>query len=349
MKPAIVRAVKEKEEYMIFTIYQLIWLFLIYAFLGWCCEIAFCGIQEGHFVNRGFLNGPWCPIYGVGGVLIVLCLKPAENSVVLLFIGALVICSAIELLTGWGLEKIYHARWWDYSDKKLNIGGYICLEFSLLWGFFGIFLMKLLHPFVFMLVSHLSNLAGYISFFFLCAVFIADLALTILTVRNMTNRIRHADELSEKIKDASEKIARNVYFGAVKIDSIGKEIRGKEDVREFIEKTQTAGRVMQRRTDWQIAEFRAAHEDELEELAEKLSALKEKYAELRGEHDDDERSQKELLKELKESYEKTVDKKNILQERIMNAFPNLKFKEHSESYKRIKKRRDERKNCKIKK
>ena len=138
---------------MEYSVYQLLWLFLIYAFLGWCCEIGFCGIAEGHFVNRGFMSGPWCPIYGFGGVLIVVCLTPIENNYVLLFLGAMLLCSAIELVTGWAMEKIYHTRWWDYSDKKFNIGGYICLQFSILWGCFGIFLMKLLHPFVFGIVQ----------------------------------------------------------------------------------------------------------------------------------------------------------------------------------------------------
>ena len=107
-------------------------------------------------------------------------------------------------------------------------------------------------------------------------------------------------ELSEKIKDVTEKIARNIYTMAVRLDTAGKEIYNNEDVQEFIEKTQTVNRVRQKRLDWQIAEFRAAHENELEEFAERVEAIKKKYKELENEHDED-------INELKES-DKHIEK-----------------------------------------
>lgn len=331
-----------------YSVYQLLWLFLIYAFLGWCCEIGFCGIEEGHFVNRGFMSGPWCPIYGFGGVLIVVCLTPIENNYVLLFLGAMLLCSAIELVTGWAMEKIYHTRWWDYSDKKFNIGGYICLQFSILWGCFGIFLMKLLHPFVFGIVRHLSNVIGISVLIFLGAVFVADLVITLLTAKNMIDRIKKADELAEKIKDVTEKIARNIYTMAVRLDTAGKEIYNNEDVQEFIEKTQTVNRVRQKRIDWQIAEFRAAHEDELEEFAERVEAIKKKYKELENEHDEDINELKEKLSALKEKYGSTINKKNIFQKRMLNAFPHMKDKKHQETLKKLRETQTKKKDKELK-
>ena len=83
--------------------------------MGWCLEVIFCGLNNGHFINRGFLNGPVCPIYGVGGVLIVSLLTPISGNVFMLFAGAVIVTSAIEYITGYLLEKLYNARWWDYS------------------------------------------------------------------------------------------------------------------------------------------------------------------------------------------------------------------------------------------
>lgn len=118
-----------------YSIYELLWLFFIYAFFGWCIEVVFCGLNEGHFINRGFLNGPVCPIYGVGGVIVVLCLTPIKDNLFLLFVGSALLTSILELITGFALDKIFHARWWDYTDMPFNIGGYICLKFSIYWGF----------------------------------------------------------------------------------------------------------------------------------------------------------------------------------------------------------------------
>ena len=125
-----------------YSIYELLWLFFIYAFFGWCIEVVFCGLNEGHFINRGFLNGPVCPIYGVGGVIVVLCLTPIKDNIFLLFVGSALLTSILELITGFALDKIFHARWWDYTDMPFNIGGYICLKFSIYWGFVCIALMN---------------------------------------------------------------------------------------------------------------------------------------------------------------------------------------------------------------
>ena len=110
------------------------WFFFIYALLGWCGEVAFAAVKEKHFVNRGFLNGPLCPIYGVGVVAIVGLGLIAGDNVFVLFVISAIVTSLIELVTGYVLKKLFRTRWWDYSDMPLNIGGYICLPFSLLWG-----------------------------------------------------------------------------------------------------------------------------------------------------------------------------------------------------------------------
>ena len=117
-----------------FSVYQLLWYFFIYAVLGWCVEVIFCTATTGQWVNRGFLNGPLCPIYGFGMVIVLLCLTPLQGSLPLLFLGSFLLTSALELVTGFVLKKAFHTTWWDYSDQPFNLGGYVCLGFSLAWG-----------------------------------------------------------------------------------------------------------------------------------------------------------------------------------------------------------------------
>ena len=110
--------------------------FFVYGFLGWCTEVAYVAVKQGKFVNRGFLNGPICPVYGFGVGVVVQFLTPVENNLVLLYISSTILVTAIEGITGFLLEKIFHNKWWDYSDQPLNIGGYVCVLFSLIWGVF---------------------------------------------------------------------------------------------------------------------------------------------------------------------------------------------------------------------
>ena len=115
-------------------IYYFILYFFTYGFFGWCTEVAFAAFKQGKFVNRGFLNGPICPIYGVGVSVVVSFLTPLEESLILLYAASTILVTFIEWLTGYLMDKIFHHKWWDYSNQPLNIGGYVCLLFSLIWG-----------------------------------------------------------------------------------------------------------------------------------------------------------------------------------------------------------------------
>lgn len=114
------------------NLYEAVWIFLIYAFLGWCCEVAFAAVNKGKFVNRGFLNGPVCPIYGFGMLIVVLCLWSLRDKPFLLFLGSAALTTALEFVTGFVLERFFHDKWWDYSDMPFNVKGYICLKFTVL-------------------------------------------------------------------------------------------------------------------------------------------------------------------------------------------------------------------------
>ena len=141
----------------IYVFFKYFLAFMLYSFLGWCMEVILGLIENKKFVNRGFLIGPYCPIYGYGMLLIVFLLKNYTDSPLVLFILAMVICMVLEYLTSYFMELIFKARWWDYSNKKFNINGRICLETAIPFGVGGSVIMYLVHPFVMSIVDKFSN------------------------------------------------------------------------------------------------------------------------------------------------------------------------------------------------
>lgn len=121
-----------------------IWL-ILYSIMGWCYETTLCSVREKKFVNRGFLNGPYCPIYGWGAVMIILALGWIQNPAILFVTGAVLTCT-LEYITSYVMEKMFHARWWDYTNRKFNINGRVCLLGAVVFGSFSVILIKFLHP-----------------------------------------------------------------------------------------------------------------------------------------------------------------------------------------------------------
>jgi uncharacterized membrane protein len=134
---------------------DLILFFAIYSFLGWVMETLFASIKHRKFINRGFLRGPFTPIYGFGGIIIVSYFNwspfSLEDKSLLLMINLIVsilLVTILEFVTGFILEKIFHEKWWDYSYNFLNIKGYICIKYSMLWGMLAFALIQIVHPII---------------------------------------------------------------------------------------------------------------------------------------------------------------------------------------------------------
>lgn len=149
-------------------------LFITYAFFGWLMEVICKLIQEKRFINRGFLIGPYCPIYGWGALAITILLKKYLDDPIALFFMSVIICSVIEYLTSYILEKKYHARWWDYSNKKYNINGRICLETLIPFGLLGMIISYFTNPVFFNWYSSLSDIGLHIISALLLLIFITD-------------------------------------------------------------------------------------------------------------------------------------------------------------------------------
>ena len=176
--------------------------FTIYSFLGWMCECVYCSVPAKKFINRGFLAGPVCPVYGFGALLVILALQPVADRAVLVFLAGMVLTSALEYLTSVILEKLFHMKWWDYSHYRFNIHGRVCLLNSVLFGLLCVVVVMGIHPHVAARVGRIpplgqAMLAGVILGMFACDCWIS--VRTTLEVSGKLEQLRlAAAELKER-------------------------------------------------------------------------------------------------------------------------------------------------------
>ena len=193
------------------SIYETGLYFFIYAILGWCAEVAFAAVKERKFVNRGFLNGPLCPIYGAGVVTVAVLLEPFHDRLLLLYLASAVLTTVMEGLTGWALDRLFHHKWWDYTGMPLNIGGYVCLPFSLVWGAACVAIVKVIHPAVEDLVAFLPKLPGMILLLLMCCGLGADLAVTVNGILKWNRQLDALDKIAADLRKLSGYMGENIY------------------------------------------------------------------------------------------------------------------------------------------
>ena len=185
-------------------------LFFIFSFIGWVVEVLEGIINKRGFINRGFLVGPICPIYGISCLVMLFLLNRYENDYLILFLLGMVICTLIEYFTSLILEKIFNTRWWDYSDHKINLNGRVCLETMLLFGLSGILLMKIFKPPFNKLLDIIPFNIKLIISIVLLILLIIDLCFSINVINYLkkNNLIKIKDctkEVNEKVKDILQK------------------------------------------------------------------------------------------------------------------------------------------------
>lgn len=183
-------------------------LFFIYAILGWIIETTLVSVEKRKFVNRGFLIGPYCPIYGFGGLAITILLKNYTKDPIVLFLMAVIICGILEYFTSYIMEKIFKARWWDYSAKKYNINGRICLETVVPFGILGCLVMYVLNPITFKYLNMLSNSMLNIISAICFTIFITDNIVSYNVISSFTKTVKTINV--GKIKDNTEEITKRV-------------------------------------------------------------------------------------------------------------------------------------------
>lgn len=180
--------------------------FIIYSFLGWVLESVTKTVMQRKWVNSGFLFGPFCPIYGIGAIIMYLFLDSFKGKWILLFLIGFFVLSVWEYIVGWLLEKFFQTKYWDYSNYKFNIHGRVCLMNSIFWGILGVLFVNVIHPFIDAKIQLIpENHLIYLNIL-LYAYIIVDVITSIIKVKNIDIKLKKISELGENIKEKLEKL-----------------------------------------------------------------------------------------------------------------------------------------------
>lgn len=212
-----------------YSLLHTVFFFFVYAFLGWCVEVAYAAFTRRELVNRGFLNGPICPIYGCGMTAMIFLIgrftTPGgdlswQQNVLAAFFGGMLITTAVELIGGYLLYRIFHTRWWDYSRFRFNLGGFICPQFSVLWGLGSVLLMVVVHPLLSRSGSSLP--AGVLLWAdgVMGLAFAVDLAVSVAQAIGLGRQLAQIDELRRALRTTSDALTAVIGTGAMTMDTL---------------------------------------------------------------------------------------------------------------------------------
>lgn len=222
---------------MTFKIYFL--LFIIYSIIGWIIEVLATFKDNKCFVNRGFLIGPYCPIYGVCAILMLLFL-PRLDNIFALFVLATLISSIVEYMTSYVMEKLFKARWWDYSNRLFNINGRICLKFCLAFGLCGVILLKYLNPCIANYLNLIPVSMINILFYLFLLIFIIDVIISFNVVMKIKDTLKfikpdNTKEITDKVRSIlntsflTKRLLNAFPNFKIMIKDIERKIRGKNE------------------------------------------------------------------------------------------------------------------------
>ena len=189
----------------LFAIYELpFWsaflIFILFSFIGWISEVIYVGVTSAHkFVNRGFLHGPLCPVYGFGGVVILMLPPSLYATWIPLFFASMILCTIVEYFVSWLMEKLFHTRWWDYSHYKIQLNGRICLLNSILFGFLGVVVIHFVYPLMIDLLNSLGQTLINISGMIILAVLSVDIFFTVRKLVDFANVMKKLKEFGETL------------------------------------------------------------------------------------------------------------------------------------------------------
>lgn len=283
--------------------------FFVYGFLGWCTEVAFAAWKEHRFVNRGFLNGPICPIYGIGVSLVVQFLSPYKDNLILLYITSIILVTTLEWLTGFVLEKIFHNKWWDYSNMPLNLNGYVCLLFSLMWGIACVLIVDFIHPVFHAILAHIPFPLGITLIIVLGIVLFADLYVTASGILKLNKRLERMHEIADELHQISDKLGENIYENT--IIALEKQNELKESMTE-------KQKELKKTIEEQQEDFKNSIAAQHENLSETINSVSEEV--------------KERIIFLRSLYREIGENTPKLQKRLMRAFPKMESRNHEEVF-----------------
>ena len=277
------------------SLYYIINWFFIYSFLGWVWESCYVSVKSKKPVNRGFINGPFCTIYGFGAVSVYLILKDFDQNLLVLYIGGVVVATVLEYITGWLMETIFHTSWWDYSKKKCNLHGYICLGSSLAWGVFTVLLFEVFHSCVEWLTNLYPVSIGKIAVSVVAVLYSADFVTSAVAAFGISKKLAKLEDMMEEL---------TAYLQTTKLYETKEEISDRlEEIRAF--------------NLAEAAEKIGTKKAEFSKLLEERFSLSENYLEKKAELE-------RRMDEFSEKYLSARKKSNIVGKRMIHAYPGLR-------------------------
>jgi uncharacterized membrane protein len=209
-------------------------LFIIYANLGWLMEMIVTNIPKKKIVNRGFLIGPICPIYGYGCLAIILLLHRFTSNLFILFFMSILICCFLEYTTSYMMEKLFNARWWDYSQRKWNLNGRICANTMIPFGILGCFMMYVLNPFVTNTLLRIPSKIRLILAMIIFLIYVIDSIISFIIMVSIRGTIKkisldNTEEITNKVKEALKDrfLYRRLMNAFPNVKAILKEVKKK--------------------------------------------------------------------------------------------------------------------------
>lgn len=323
-------------------IYEILAYFFVYGVLGWCVEVAFAAVKEGRFVNRGFLNGPICPIYGVGVTVVVYFLTPYKDNLILLYALSTVLVTVLEGLTGYLMDKIFHHKWWDYTNQPLNIGGYVCLIFSLVWGVACVLIVRVIHPIIHKILTFIPHTLGLVMLAVLEICIFVDLYVTAAGILKLNHQLEAMAKIAAELHEISDKLGENIHEGMMDTMEATEERRKKLEAAtaESRKKLEAATEEGRRKLENVTEESRRKLESATEEGRRKLEAategsrrkLSEGRTRIGGTADEARQQLQARSEELRKKYEELAGQGGAVSRRLMKAFPRMESRQYKETF-----------------
>lgn len=233
--------------------------FLIYSFAGWVLESVYKTICTKKFVNSGFLYGVFCPIYGIGALIMYLFLSICNNPITV-FLTGFVVLSVWEYIVSWGIEKIFHETYWDYSNYKFNINGRVCLLNSIFWGVLGVIFTYIVHPFVETQIIKINDIVLIVITVTLLIIMLIDAIISIIKLNDISKKLETIKEIRKEIKGKLQELkATKSAKESIQLminDLKEKEIKLKEKLVKQTDRIRKAFPTMKSETFKQIAKYR---------------------------------------------------------------------------------------------
>ncbi len=222
---------------MLEEIFVLTTFFIIYSFIGWVLESTYKSVLQKKLINSGFLAGPFCPIYGFGALIMYLSLKDVSDNIIVLFTYGIVVLSVFEYVVGLFLEIVFRTKYWDYSSKKFNIQGRVCLQNSIYWGILGVIFMKIIHPGVEEIIRAIPAKYLVIAISIGGAYIITDTITTIIKVIKINTKLKDFEKIGNEIRQKIENIKVKTEYNIANIKRQNK-INKYGMLRKFVEERQ---------------------------------------------------------------------------------------------------------------